>query len=330
MTARILDAVKIVAHLADAILCNRLLQLHIVLALLIEQLHLEAAAHDAQLGGNGRDPDDAHAALGFARGSLLENGRAKLRTGKVAQAVGAELHLVALRRLGPLRGHHDAGIVEEHVEAVVLGGKGLGGGLDGGQVAEVEVQKRDFALGVGGLVLDVGDGVVCLGLGAAGQLDGAVGSVEDAGELLADAGVGAGDNVDLSTSAWLANLDLTCLGTFFAGQGGGAAHLAGQVTKVLLGKVRLAGEEVLLHHRRAEGAEVVHGDDDLGDLIGLRVWYPELSGFSFAERVEGQWRRKRRQRSVTKRGVDQVWLGRVQGSAAWCNSALIEGSCSVL
>lgn len=109
--------------------------LSIALASLIQQRHAKPATNSTQLRGNGRNPDNANTAPRFLGSRLLQNRREQLRKRKVAEAIGAELHLIPLRRLGALRRRHDACIVEEHVQAVAFGGKGLGGGFDGGQVA---------------------------------------------------------------------------------------------------------------------------------------------------------------------------------------------------
>ena len=87
--------------------------------------------------------------------------------------------------------------MEEDVEAVLVFEELDGGGADGGQVGEVEEHGDEVAFAVGVVLLEGGDGGVEVGLGAGGEVDFGVLGVEHAGELVAYACGGAGDDVDL-------------------------------------------------------------------------------------------------------------------------------------
>ena len=73
----------------------------------------------------------------------------------------------------------NTGIIDEHVEALLPCRESLDGGLDGGQVRQVELQKLELAAAVGGCLLDYRDGALGLGLGASGDADGRIVGVED-------------------------------------------------------------------------------------------------------------------------------------------------------
>ena len=64
-----------------------------------------------------------------------------------------------------------------------------GGGFDGGEVGEVEVEEFQAAVGGGVEFLEFLDGELGFVPRAAGDIDGAVLLVEDLAELFADAGV---------------------------------------------------------------------------------------------------------------------------------------------
>ena len=113
-----------------------------------------------------RQVHDPRVAVLLGRG--LEGGEQQLGQQRVAHVVRAELDLVALVGLAGRRGH-DAGIVDEDVEAGRLGQEFLGGGLDGGEGCEVEREVGD--LGVGHGLLDGCDGVLGFGCSAGGEVD---------------------------------------------------------------------------------------------------------------------------------------------------------------
>lgn len=69
------------------------------------------------------------------------------REQKRPQDIRPELQLPALRRRRARGRDHDAGVVEEDIEARLLGQEGLGGLLDRGQVGEVEEEIDEIALG---------------------------------------------------------------------------------------------------------------------------------------------------------------------------------------
>lgn len=60
--------------------------------------------------------------------------------------VGAELDFVAFFR-DAIRAGHDAGIIDQDVEAVILAGEGLGGGFDAFERSEIAFEE--FNCGVG-------------------------------------------------------------------------------------------------------------------------------------------------------------------------------------
>lgn len=90
-------------------------------------------------------------------------------------------------RLASLGRDHDAGVVPEDIEFLLLGEELLRGGFDGGEVVEVEVQVRERAFGVWEGGLDGLDGLGGLGGGAGGEVDFGVVGVEDLSEFFADA-----------------------------------------------------------------------------------------------------------------------------------------------
>lgn len=147
--------------------------------------------HDALGGGHAvacaaeRDDADVCARL-LCR--VQQRWEEQLREQRVAHVICAELDLVAL--LGSrVRGRHDAGVVDEHVEAGFARLEGVGGGGDGGEGGEVEGQVGYLA-GVGHLGFDVGDGGFGFGCGAGGEVDSCWGVRGEVGYcLLAQAGV---------------------------------------------------------------------------------------------------------------------------------------------
>ena len=97
----------------------------------VEVVHRHAVRRAEELGALGRDPDDADAGLGRGLRGLRQDGAEELREEEGAEAVGAELEFVVLGGEAALRGHGAAGVVEEDVEAGVLGEEAVGGGFDG-------------------------------------------------------------------------------------------------------------------------------------------------------------------------------------------------------
>lgn len=104
---------------------------------------------------------------------------------------------MALGVFGAGGGDHDAGVVGEDVEALLVGEEVVDGGFDGREVGEVEFEEGQLAVGGGVGFLDLGNGRVGFGLGAAGEVDGAVAAVEDLAKFFAAAGVASGDDEDL-------------------------------------------------------------------------------------------------------------------------------------
>nr|POE94673.1 hypothetical protein CFP56_16910 [Quercus suber] len=154
------------------------------------------AAHRRGHGRERRGPGHAHAARGRRRGRLLQQRRQVGGEEPGPEAVGAHLQLVALRGLGAERGRHDAGVVGEDIEALLPAEELVGGGADGGQVGEIELEVLEAAVGGGVEGAQGLDGGGALVRTAAGEVDGAVLGVEELGELEADAGVAAGDDED--------------------------------------------------------------------------------------------------------------------------------------
>ncbi len=113
--------------------------------------------------------------------------------GEVAQVVGAELQLEAVLG-GRLRRVHHAGVVDQQVDAVVVGAQLLRGGAD--DSSEVRSSSCSATSAPGAAGGDAGGGVLALVEVAHGEHH--VGAVrgEGLGGLEAQAGVGAGDDGD--------------------------------------------------------------------------------------------------------------------------------------
>ena len=82
---------------------------------------------------------------------------------------------------GACRGDHDAGVVDEGVEAGIFSEESGCGGADGGEVGEVEMEVCEGAGGFGATGFERGDGGLGFGGGAGGDVDGGVVEVEDVG-----------------------------------------------------------------------------------------------------------------------------------------------------
>jgi len=80
-------------------------------------------------------------------------------SGEVPQVVGPELGLEPVLRQLPRRRHH-AGVVDQQIQAVVLGSEPGGELADRRQIGEVEQLQRDLALG--DLGTDALDGLLAL------------------------------------------------------------------------------------------------------------------------------------------------------------------------
>lgn len=109
-------------------------------------------------------------------------------------------------RHAALRREHDARIVRQHVQPLLLGHELVGALLDARQVREVQLQELDTAAVRLGLLHGV-DGLGGLIGAAAGDVDGRVGGVQQLDQLEADARVAARDDVDLGRVAvyhWVA------------------------------------------------------------------------------------------------------------------------------
>lgn len=178
-----------------------------------------------------------------------------------SDVVGAELLLVALDRLAALRRGHDAGVVPEDVQSVIVGEEGVGCGLDGGQVVQVEMQVDELALGVGDSGFDALDRFGRFGLGAGEHVDFGIFLVEDVGQLLPNAGGRACHDKDLIWSArdFVAILAL--------------AHFARLVGHVLLRELGGRGEHLgVLSAHLGSGSEQEYRME-WDDRIGIACLY---------------------------------------------------------
>ena len=109
--------------------------------------------------------------------------------GEVAEMVGAELHLETVGGLAAGDGH-DAGVVEQDVEAVVAGTEAIGEGRHRRQVGQVE--RFEGHVGGDDGTADAVEGVGALRLVPAGQDHLGAGPGQGQGRLEADAAVGPG------------------------------------------------------------------------------------------------------------------------------------------
>ncbi len=113
--------------------------------------------------------DDPDIGLRFCRRGLQDREKL-LGEEEVADVVGAELDLVAFfcecRWL-----RHDAGVVHEDVEAVVIFEEGLRGGFDGGEGSEVEFEVFDEICCAGDSGGDPFHGCIVFGLRARAEVD---------------------------------------------------------------------------------------------------------------------------------------------------------------
>ena len=147
----------------------------------VEVGHVDAAFGGHEVRGGGGDPDDADRVGGGIGGGGGEDGLQEFGEEEGGDVVGAELEFVALLGRGALGGDHDAGVVPEDVEAVIVFEEGVCGCFDGGEVVEVEVERVERAGGFRGAGLDGGDGIVDLGYVACCDVDFGVMKVEDVG-----------------------------------------------------------------------------------------------------------------------------------------------------
>ncbi len=145
----------------------------------------------AEFVGDGGDGDDA-GWQGVGGGGALEGGEEEGGEGEVAEDVGAELELEAVRGFEALGRGVDAGVVDQEVEGGVSGELAGGKGADAAEGGEVELAELD--LGAGDRAADAVDGAFAPCLVAGGDDDGGpvAGELERGGE--ADAAVGAGDD----------------------------------------------------------------------------------------------------------------------------------------
>ena len=159
------------------------------------------AIFGAEFDGDACGPADADTAAFFGGGlfcgCFLQDGEKESGEEEGAEDIGRPLEVVALLPLGARWRHHYAGVVAEPVEAGFLGKEGLGGRFDGGEVGEVEVEVVEGTTRGRVEGFDGGDGVGGFGGGAAGKVDCGMAGVEEGDEVIAYAGVGAGDYVDL-------------------------------------------------------------------------------------------------------------------------------------
>lgn len=113
-------------------------------------------------------------------------------------AVDAHVRLDVLLRYGHYRHARNAGVIPKDVEFRFLGREGGSGGLNRGEVVEIEVKEFDDANGIGAFsaLVDGGydgfDGAFCLLLRAAGHVYRCTFEVEDFDELETDSGIATG------------------------------------------------------------------------------------------------------------------------------------------
>lgn len=188
----VLDRVKEVPNLADAVLDARAL-----VVVVVQVVEHDAARLGRKVDGRGRDPDDADGILGalFRRG---DDGRGEeLGEEEGPDVVGAQLKFVALCSFGPLgRGHH-AGVVEQDMELAFFGQEGFHRSLDGGEVGEIEADEGQRACRFGVSLFYTLDGSIRFLLGSRGHINPGILGVEDGDELFANARVGPGNEHDL-------------------------------------------------------------------------------------------------------------------------------------
>ena len=97
-----------------------------------------------------------------------------------------------------MRQGHDAGVVPENVEVVVVvAEEGVGAAFDGGENVQVEVQEEERAVGAGDTGFDFGDGFRGFLLRPRCYVDFGMVEIEDLGEGAADAARGACYDEDL-------------------------------------------------------------------------------------------------------------------------------------
>lgn len=150
------------------------------------------------------DPDDPYCvwrACTVTLGGLSQQRRQQLCKEQVAKVVHPELELIALLCLGALRRMHHAGIVEENIQLGLSREKLLCRFRDGFQVGQIEGEEFEAAGRGGERGANRIDGFESLGLASGGNVDGGSFGVEDLGKFLANAGVGTGDDVDLTFHA---------------------------------------------------------------------------------------------------------------------------------
>lgn len=188
-----LDALEVVAGLGHAVLIKWAL---VVVIVQVGEVDAPAGYLD-RLGGGRAHPYDPHRGRVLGPGRPGERRSQELREQERAQVVDAQLQLVALGRLGAFGWHHYAGVIKKDMQAVLLGEKLVGRGLDGAQVGQVQWQEDERPAGVGPGCLDF---VYCA-LGFLPRTSCAVNlgilGVEDVSDLSAETCVGTGDDVDL-------------------------------------------------------------------------------------------------------------------------------------
>ena len=134
----------------------------------------EARVRGEALAGRGEvdDADVRRRDVGLA-GCVEEERHEESCEQGVAHVVGAELDLVAVGGQAR-RERHDAGVVDEEVEAGPRGGgqDGVGGAFDGGEGGEVEFEEGNSLAGGGVGFDDVGHRRIEFGARARGEVDG--------------------------------------------------------------------------------------------------------------------------------------------------------------
>jgi hypothetical protein len=125
--------------------------------------------------------------------ATLHSADEKGRERKVAEVIGPQLELEAVGGLAPRR-RHQACVVDEKVEPLVLGQEPLGEGPDRLEVREV--QWGDLGRCAGHLCLDLAEGQLTLGRVATGEHHPGSGTGELSGGHQPQSAIGSGDDCD--------------------------------------------------------------------------------------------------------------------------------------
>mmetsp|Transcript_80372 Transcript_80372/g.227645 ORF Transcript_80372/g.227645 Transcript_80372/m.227645 type:complete len:243 (-) Transcript_80372:273-1001(-) len=140
-----------------------------------------------------RDGDDAEPV-----GGLEQRGHHRRHQGEVAQVVDAHRLLEAVGCGEPLRDRHHAGVGDQHVGRLARHRHLVPGREAADRLEAREVEQGTLHLSAGRRSLDIGHGLVYLGLCARGQHDPGAGFRQPLRALQAEARVRAGDQYRLT------------------------------------------------------------------------------------------------------------------------------------